>query len=250
MPETIGSCGIRRPSRRTGALLTVDLIIGQKDLNGGSANEGQTAPSAKSIALASGGAIFRSGIAFDAQGNLWLSDAGNNRVLRFPANALGSRATNEPAADLVLGQPDFVSNQIPRSASQSQCGSATITSQRCGMNFLIQPSGLAFDPKGRLFVADNANRVVVYAPPFSLGQPISRIMGVVLPTAQQPVPPVVSESTLGAIISGGVIPPVRRVSSSATILTSSTRGTRGSSDTILSTHGRRRPLPFRRRPRW
>lgn len=195
------------PFSQTGALLTVDLIIGQKDLNGASANQGQTPPSAKTIALSNGGSIFRTGLVFDALGNLWLSDAGNNRILRFPAGALGSRATNGPSADLVLGQSDFVSNQIPPSASQSPCGTAAITSQRCGTNSLIQPSGLAFDSKGRLFAADNANRVVVFAPPFSLGQPAARIMGVVLPTAQPPVPAAVSESTLGASINGGLVPP-------------------------------------------
>ena len=196
------------PFSQTGVLLKVDLIIGQKDLNGASANEGQTAPSAKTISLSSSGSIFRSGLTIDAPGNLWVSDAGNNRVLRFPASALGSGATNEPAADLVLGQQDFVSNQIPANSNQSQCGTSTATGQRCGRNFLIQPAGLAIDPKGRLFVTDDVNRVVVYAPPFAIGQPISRIMGVVLPTKQQPVPPLVNESTLGAISSGGAaVPP-------------------------------------------
>jgi len=52
------------------------------------------------------------------------------------------------------------------------------------------------------------NRVVVYAPPFALGQLVSRIMGVVLPTAQQPTPPAINESTLGATTNGGLaIPP-------------------------------------------
>ena len=195
------------PFSQTGALLTVDLIIGQKDLNGNSANAGQTAPSANAIEVSSGGSIFRSGLAFDAQGNLWVSDAGNNRVLRFPVKVLGKGAANQPAADLVLGQLDFVSNLTPTGAGQSQCGTSAVATERCGLNFLIQPAGLAFDAKGRLFVADNLNRVVVYAPPFALGQLVSRIMGVVLPTAQQPVPPVVSESTLGSVNSAGAATP-------------------------------------------
>ncbi len=177
------------PLAQTGVLLAVDLIIGQKDLNGISANEGQTAPSAKTLAVSLSGNILRSGMAFDAQGNLWVSDAGNNRILRFPAGLLGTKPSNEPAADLVLGQADFVSSQTPSTASQSKCGTATVTSQRCGDNFLIQPAGLGFDAAGRLFVADNLNRVVVYTPPFSTGQFIARIMGVVLPTTAQPVPP-------------------------------------------------------------
>jgi uncharacterized protein (TIGR03437 family) len=196
------------PFSQTGALLAVNLIIGQKDLNGAAPNAGQTAPSATTLALTSGGAIFRTGLAFDAQGNLWISDAGNNRVLRYPAGSLGPHATNQPAADLVLGQPDFVSNQIPQNASQSACAASGVTSQRCGLNFLIQPAGLGFDAKGRLFVPDNLNRVVVYTAPFSIGQAGTRIMGVVLPTKQNPVPPSVSESTLGVFTSGGgAVPP-------------------------------------------
>ncbi len=195
------------PFAQTSVLLKVDLIIGQKDLNGASSNEGQPVPSAKTISLASGGAVFRSGLAIDAQGNLWVSDAGNNRVLRFPAAALGPGAPNEPSADLVLGQEDFESNQIPASSNQSQCNAST-TGQRCSKNILIQPAGLALDPKGRLFVADNLNRVVVFTSPFATGQSIARILGVVLPTEQQPVPAVVSESTLGTISSSGAaIPP-------------------------------------------
>ncbi len=196
------------PFAQTGALLLVDLIIGQKDLNGVSPNEGQTAPSAKTFAISSGNDIYRSGLAIDAQGNLWVSDAINNRVLRFPASALGANPANEPAADLVLGQPDFVSSQIPASANQSKCGATNATGQRCGVNFLVQPAGLGFDAAGRLFVADNLNRVVVYAPPFASGQTIARVMGVVLPITAQPAPPQVSESTLGATTrGGGVIPP-------------------------------------------
>ena len=44
-------------------------------------------------------------------------------------------------------------------------------------------------------MADSANRVVVYAPPFAIGQSIARIMGVVA-TANAPL---VSASTLGAV---------------------------------------------------
>jgi uncharacterized protein (TIGR03437 family) len=195
------------PFSQTTALLTVNLIIGQKDLNGASPDQGQTAPAANTVSFSSGGSIFRSGMAIDAQGNLWVSDAGNNRVLRFPAKVLGAGATNNPSADLVLGQPDFVSNQIPAGVSQSVCGASTVSNERCGTGFLVQPAGLAFDSMGRLFIADNLNRVVVYTPPFSIGELAARVMGVVLPTAAQPVPPAVNASTLGAISSSGAVSP-------------------------------------------
>src|SRR5579872_1642141 len=54
------------------------------------------------------------GVALDAQGNLWVADTGNNRLLRFPVAVLN--ATN-PAADLVLGQPDFHSAAPNRGAA-------------------------------------------------------------------------------------------------------------------------------------
>jgi uncharacterized protein (TIGR03437 family) len=180
------------PFKQTGDLLAVDLIIGQPDLNSKSANGGQTAPSANTLELENGGGVFRAGLAFDAQGNLWLSDAGNNRVLRFPASVLGPGAPNQPAADLVLGQNDFASTSLP----------ANLT--RDGKDYLSQPAGLAFDPSGRLYIADSSNRVVVYAPPFAIGQASVRVMGVVT----TPNAPPISASTLGAVTGGGrAMPP-------------------------------------------
>jgi len=180
------------PFAQTSDLLAVDLIIGQPDLNSRSTNGGQSAPTANTLALANGSGVFRAGLAFDAQGNLWASDAGNNRVLRYPASALASGAPNQPAADLVLGQNDFSSTSLPPNLTRS------------GKNYLSQPAGLAFDPEGRLFIADNSNRVVVYAPPFEIGAASERVMGVVT----TPNAPLVSASTLGAVDSSGhAVPP-------------------------------------------
>jgi uncharacterized protein (TIGR03437 family) len=175
------------PFAQTSDLLVVDLIIGQPDLNSKSANGGQTTPTANTLAFATGGGIFRAGLALDAQGNLWVSDPGNNRVLQYPASAIASGAANQPAAALVLGQNDFASTSLPANYTRS------------GKNYLSQPSGLAFDPQGRLFIADSENRVVVYAPPFAIGQASARVMGVVT----TPNAPLVSASTLGAVDSNG-----------------------------------------------
>ena len=183
------------PFSQTGDLLQVDLIIGQKNLNGRSANEGQQTPNQKTLALSSGGGALRAGIAFDGSGNLWLSDPGNNRVLRFPASAVASGAPNEPSADLVLGHSDFTTVAVPQNVD------------RASKNYLLQPSALAFDQRARLFVVDDANRVAVYVPPFVNGQLITRIMGVVPATQQQPTPPAISESTLGFVDNNGAHPP-------------------------------------------
>jgi len=163
------------PFKQTGALLTVDLVIGQPDLSSRSPNAGLTGPSASTLALVSGSGVFRAGLAFDAPGNLWVSDPGNNRVLRFPVAELGSGASNQPPADLVLGQSDFSSTSLPANSARN------------GKNYISQPAGLAIDPQGRLFVADGANRVVVYGPPFAIGQSIARIMGVVAAANTAPV---------------------------------------------------------------
>ncbi|HTA72085.1 MAG TPA: hypothetical protein VK776_27570 [Bryobacteraceae bacterium] len=183
------------PFSQTGSLLPVDLILGQINYNGSSVNQGQTAPSATTLALASNSGALRAGLAFDAQGNLWVSDPGNNRVLRYPASTLASGAANDPAADLVLGHSDFATVSLPTTLDPTQ------------KNYLLQPAGLAFDPKGRLFVVDDADRVMVYVPPFANGQLASRIMGVVPPTQQQPTPPAISASTLGFVDSNGSHPP-------------------------------------------
>ena len=171
-----------KPFVQTGDLLSVDLVIGQPDLSTNLPNAGLTAPTAGTLALETSSGVFRAGLAFDGAGNLWVSDPGNNRVLQFPAAELAPGSSNQPAASLVLGQTNFYSSALESNLIRSE------------KIYLSQPAGLGFDPQGRLFVADSASRVVVYAPPFFVGQPSARIMGVV--TAANS--PTVSSGTLGA----------------------------------------------------
>ena len=177
----------KTPFQQTGQLLAIDLIIGQKDSSGRSANEGLAVASAKTLVFSSGSNLFVIGMNFDGSGNLYVSDAGNNRVLRFPASALGSNASNEPAADLVLGQVDFATTKLPQQF---------FTDLSLQKTLLDGPAGLAFSPAGLLFVTDSASRVLVYAPPFASGMNASRVMGVVLPQQNGPPPPAISEQTL------------------------------------------------------
>jgi uncharacterized protein (TIGR03437 family) len=170
----------KTPLQQTGQLLAIDLIIGQKDSSGKTSNEGLAVASAKTLNLAG----FVIGMTFDTNGNLFVSDAGNNRVLRFPASALGSVASNEPAADMVLGQLDFATTKLPSPF------------QRDGKTIMSGPGGLTFSPAGQLFVTDSANRVMVYVPPFQSGMDAARIMGVIRPQQNAPNPPAISESTL------------------------------------------------------
>ena len=174
-----------KPTQQTGGLVTIDLVIGQKDQNSASPNQGLTAPTAKTLALTSGSNAFSSGLAIQGA-DLWVSDAGNNRVLQFAGLVTATSPSNDPAATLVLGQADFVTATLPSGIARNT------------KNYLDQPAGIAFDQAGDLYVADGANRVVVFAPPLSSGALASRLMGIVLPTQQMPTPPAINASTIGA----------------------------------------------------
>lgn len=109
-------------------------------------NNGQPDPTNSSLCFSStfsGGA----GVVLDSQGNLWVADGGNNRVLRFPA---GSRV-----ADLVLGQTGFTSG--PKTPGNT-------------LDKFQSPNSLTFDSNGNLYVSDGGNnRVLLFQPPFTTG---------------------------------------------------------------------------------
>jgi len=163
-----------QPFNQTSAESLPDLVIGQKDLSSSSPNQGNTTPSASTICFTQSG-VFLAGMAFDQKGNLYVSDPCNNRVLRFPQKTLQAGGFN-PSADLVLGQSAFTTNSGPPSGSN-----------QTGKNFLLQPSGIALDNEGRLYVADSASRVLVFDVPVSSGQNALRIMGVVTEQGAAPV---------------------------------------------------------------
>ena len=75
-----------------------NLVIGQPGFT--TRNPNQSGISASTLALAGNNGALQAFLAFDAAGNLWVADAGNNRVLRFNATVLGSDAAAGPDADL------------------------------------------------------------------------------------------------------------------------------------------------------
>jgi uncharacterized protein (TIGR03437 family) len=147
-------------SQPAGSMPLPDMVIGQTSLSGRSSNAGGI--SATSLALATS-TTYRSGLAIDSAGNLWVADTGNNRVLRYPAAVL-AKGQNGPAADTVIGQADFTSTATP--------------SARTSTTNLVSPQGIAFDPAGRLLVADGASRVVVYQQPLGTNAVASRFLGI------------------------------------------------------------------------
>ena len=90
------------------------------------------------------------GVAVDASGHLYIADTANSRVLGWRDE---TAFTNGSSADLVIGQPDFYS-------FTSNNGGVSASS-------LSDPSGVAVDGSGNLYVADKQNnRVLEYNTPF------------------------------------------------------------------------------------
>ncbi len=122
-----------------------DLVIGQKDLN--SSTPGSTA---KSL-------LSPSGIAVDPDGDLFIADQLNNRVLYYQ----GIPTSDYAAATFVIGQNSFGA-----------------TEASIGPNGLNNPRGVAA-ANGRLAVADTDNqRVLIYHfPPTTNGSAAIRVLG-------------------------------------------------------------------------
>jgi hypothetical protein len=137
-----------------------DEVWGQTDFAGNEPNRGETTPGNNTLKF-----VERGGVALDAEGNLWVSDSGNNRVLRFPRDAkTGVVARN---ADIVLGQPDFSSNRD--------------TGYTRSLAEMWNPTDVEFDSTGKLYVCDGISnafdgRVLVFEPPFESGMPAARKM--------------------------------------------------------------------------
>jgi uncharacterized protein (TIGR03437 family) len=166
-----------------------DLYIGQPSLSSRAPNYPNGLVSAQGIVLLSGNQAFRANIAFDSAGNLWMTDPGNRRVLRFRAADV-AKGGGGYSADVEIGQMDFVSTQ--NALDPNNANSQLVTNQ-----FAV-PSGIAFDAAGNLFVSDSdlpttslPGRVLVFTPPFLPNSYISaaRIMGVLTQSASGTVPP-------------------------------------------------------------
>jgi uncharacterized protein (TIGR03437 family) len=183
-----------QPFAQTGGLLP-DIVIGQTSFSGNTANSGGVSASTLAFTATSsnGQVALQAFLAFDTAGNLWVSDAGNNRVLRFNASVLAAQASSGPAADLVLGQTDFVTNTYNQPP----------TNQLKSLTAFASPDGIAFDSAGRLFVGESTGsrqgRILMWNPPFATGQPASRLLGV---DSDNPPPPPVSELQLGTLPAG------------------------------------------------
>ena len=131
-----------------------DVVVGQLDFNS-TVPYGQSGN--KSLSAFSSGLFAPSAVAVDAQGNLWVLDSGNNRVLRFPNPMANIGRTQR--ADLILGQKDITSN----SPNQGYSTPSAYTFNCFASGLGAMQGSLLFDPAGNLFAIDPANhRILIF----------------------------------------------------------------------------------------
>jgi uncharacterized protein (TIGR03437 family) len=143
---------------------TADIVIGQADRFHNVIDYAPANTTSSTLVQPTATGLYRPvGLAVDKNGNLWVADSGNGRVVRFPKPF--AQAANQPqTADTVLGQNSLTSYNP--SASQ----------------FLMeQPYGLTLFSNGNLAVSDpSANRVLVFETNggiFTSGQAASIVIG-------------------------------------------------------------------------
>ncbi len=110
-------------SKANGA--AADGVLGQANFTG------------EIYALTATGMHWPIGVAVDSAGRLWVADQSNHRVLRFAA---GVTLINDALADGVLGQVDVINGTFATTATA-----------------MANPTGVAVDSAGRLWVADTNN---------------------------------------------------------------------------------------------
>jgi len=119
---------------------------------------GQTAFNTKTTATTNLKLAQPRDVAFDAAGNLWVSDTNNHRILRYDAPF-----TNGEAATGVLGQTLLTTKLFPSPPTASS---------------LSSPREIAFDTAGNLWVVDSGNhRILRYNAPFTNGEAAAIVLG-------------------------------------------------------------------------
>jgi len=145
-----------------GRYLQAARVLGQDRFTQAGANlvEGREVSTAHSLRTASGPLAPSGGLVVDLSSSpqrLYIADTGNHRVLGWR----DLRSLREGArADLVIGQPDL-------ETTLANYGASAVDNRPARATNLNQPTGLALDPAGNLYVADTGNhRVLRFPRPF------------------------------------------------------------------------------------
>jgi uncharacterized protein (TIGR03437 family) len=138
-----------RNSATVAAGTTADLVIGQVNLSSniqGGPGTSQTTGLYGPVA-----------VAVDSKGNLYVIDAGNNRILRYPTPF--QQTGGLFPVDLVIGQQSVSSGNSPNAGGSPTSQTVAFTYS----NHLFQ-SGLALDSSGNLWTTDLLNNRVLRFP--------------------------------------------------------------------------------------
>ncbi len=117
-----------------------EAVFGQADFSSYDPNRGSETPASNTLSSPSC-------LCFDKQGRLWVADSGNSRVLRFDSPSTAPSGT--AIASAVIGQVGFTTS-IPAENSV-QVIDPYSSPENWGFR---QPSGIAVDAQGTLWVAD------------------------------------------------------------------------------------------------
>lgn len=157
-----------------------DLIIGQPDSRSAACNGDNNLgidkeTSASMLCLTgfprvtnTGEYWMRANFDVDAQGNLYIVDTWNNRVLRFnqPFSPDKSNGKGDGVADFVWGQDDFRQNKINRGMGSNVRDRRSLNTSFGGYDH-VASRGVSVDPSGNVWVADTFNFRVLRFPPNS-----------------------------------------------------------------------------------
>lgn len=142
-------------SLSTGA--PADLVIGQPDMFRAHCNYPHNDPNRPNQS----GLCSPTGLAVDDEGNLWVADSGNGRVLRFRRPF--EHPDPLPKADLVIGQTSFTSKITDPTART-----------------MASPYGLAFAGNDGLLVSDQVHNRVLFFPStggYTSGMAATKVFG-------------------------------------------------------------------------
>lgn len=182
-----------KPHQQTGQI-NADLVIGQPNLTSRNPNQaasGTGVPRNDTLRFAASSTAWEyAALAIDPEGNLWVTDSGNHRVVRYPATDVsGSSNTGSSSrtirADYVLGQTDFTS--ATANAGRTNVQGGVDLQNKLKMRF---PAALAVDAGGNLYVSDELGRVLYWTSGFrsdNLGKAASRLLGLyIVPAGELP----------------------------------------------------------------